>query len=749
MPFSAATCITFNPQFQSSTGPFNIYVNNDYDSDPINEFPIPLSLLSGINCPYIIEVPEGTTTLGLRQENDLYCITIDIQNNDICSNCNLGLSLYSAATPAVITAGVLTGTCQNIVDYKINWYGPDDTTTLQFSSGSGVFSGQSTYTHPWEGEGRSIPSIAGVYTPVIDKVKISGITYSNTGEDGTILFDGSCLPTTNVLPLTCEVRTNTRQDYPYSAYSQVLAVKTVSSSPQTVSSTFKISADTKYIAWVFQGFRLPDRLTISLSGASYGTTIIGLEDIVIGFDPSLTTNLTPNLYPKSANTGNNPANLYRKITTLTGLTISDNDDIIIKVESSVSDTLWNLYLNCLSDFDCDDCKTNKSIRKIIGSTISPTPQDCGTLNVSFSISGCTITEDINSDLNTYYGFNKTYNQIDEKTIELTNFFSTNVYNPKRICGTLNCGFFNQPACTSDSSPTKYDKTFLLNGKGVFGFTGSSTFISTYYNSWLTKISICWTNPPPTELDYYRAIQMCVPSVIAPNNCDDNVTFSDQLFLALHPTSTIFTGTTISGGETLYYMKITANTITNQFPEVFTDCDQNCNIYFNNRVRNINDFSTGTTQDYRPNPTATPFKEYSNGIYYQNPIYIEVNTINDNDYRPIGRLTSYFDSSTSIGNTYPFSGTPANNPSPSSYTIIPSLSGTVCNYNQSGVRVDRGTYQIFRHYLWDYELRLPNINSDTDFEIWTTPINNYLITPTQVLVYRISGGTTYFNPIYII
>ena len=244
--------------------------------------------------------------------------------------------------------------------------------------------------------------------------------------------------------------------------------------------------------------------------------------------------------------------------------------------------------------------------------------------------------------------------------------------------------------------------------------------------------------------------MTVPSFIAPNNCSDTLTNSDRLSIELHPTSTIFTGTTISGGETLYYMKITANTITNQYPEIFTECDENCESRFNNFiVKSINNYSTGTTQNFSPSPIPSPTKTYSNGIYYRNPIYFNVLTINDNNYTPTAGLSNHFDSSTSIGNTYPFSGTPANNPSPSSYTIIPSLSGTVCNYNQTGLYLNYGTYQTSRHFLWYYEVRLPNLNSDTDFEIWTIPINNYLITPPEVLVYRISGGTTYFNPIYII
>ena len=332
--FSAATCLTYNPGPVPATGPFDIYLNNNYDVPPYNLTPINLSQISGSSCPYIIEVPTGTTVINFKDIPTSYCITIPVQDNNICQTCNLGLSLYSASTSAVITAGVLTGSCQTpIVDYKINWYGPDNTTTFVFSSGGGVYANPvSTYTHPLSGPGRSIPSIAGVYTPIIEKVKINGYTYSNTGGTNNIPASFlNCLPTTNVLPLTCDFRTNNTGLF--TGYTHFLSLDISSSSPQTVESTFKISASTKYLAWSFLGYERPDRLTITLSGASYGTTKIGLEDILIGSDSGLVTNLTPNIYPKSANTSNS-VYYYRKITTLTGLTINNNE-----IKSNVIDAI--------------------------------------------------------------------------------------------------------------------------------------------------------------------------------------------------------------------------------------------------------------------------------------------------------------------------------------------------------------------------------------------------------------------------
>jgi hypothetical protein len=745
--FSAATCITYNPGPVPAEGPFDIYLNNNYDVPPFIPN-VTLWDVTGARCPYIIEVPTGTTVINFKDILTSYCISIPVQDNNICQTCNLGLSLYSASTSSVITAGVLTGSCQTpIVDYKINWYGPDSTTTLAFSSGSGIYANPaSTYTHPLSGPGRSIPSTAGVYTPVIQNVTVNGYSYSNTGGTNNIPANFlNCLPTTNVLPLTCEVRTNNTGRY--TGYTHYLNLDISSSTPRTIESTFKISANTKYIAWSFLPYNRPDRIMITLSGASYGTTKIGLEDIVLGnpIDGSVfTTNLTPNIYPKTGNTGN-AGYYYRKITTLTGLTINNNDNIEIKIQPTTQNTLWDLYITCLNDFECDDCFTTNITNKIIGSTITSTSGNCGANTIRFSISGCSQIDQNNSDLYKYYGFYGNYNTIDEYTIQnllTTNTYSYGLYLNRFTCYANYCNF-QTPICTTDTTPTSYDKTFLLDGKGVFGFTGSSQFISSYYNNWVNTKSLCWVNGTlPTSINYYKYIVMTIPSSTAPNDCGDFIgTRTRELYL--HPTSTIVTG--ITGGQ--YYMTLTTNTITNQYP-VYGSCDSGCQSTIDNIISTINSYSTGSTSNgYGTNKVFSGTS--GTGVYYTNSTYTyyyyESSAANLTETR-----NGYYRSSTSIGNTYPFSGDPGNPFTTVPSIIIPSLSGTVCNYNQSGSLNNLGSYQQFIHYKWNYECRLPNSLNQNDFEIWGTPIVNGVLTPPAVLAYRFSGGTaTTINPTYII
>ena len=121
--FSAATCITYNPGPVPTEGPFEIYLNNNYDVPPFIPY-VTLFDVTGTQCPYIIEVPTGTTVINFKDIVTNYCINIPVQGNNICTNCDLGLSDYSATSIGNITAGYLTGSC-NPSDYQIIWYGPD------------------------------------------------------------------------------------------------------------------------------------------------------------------------------------------------------------------------------------------------------------------------------------------------------------------------------------------------------------------------------------------------------------------------------------------------------------------------------------------------------------------------------------------------------------------------------------------------------------------------------------------------
>jgi hypothetical protein len=347
MSFSAATCLTSTPLNVST---FDIFLGqNNYTTPFISD--VSLSDLTSPNCPYIIEnIPNGTTYLSFKDSSGIYCISIPVVDNDICSNCSLGFSDYSASTISQLYCGELTGSCE-ISDYLINWYGPDSTTTLYRTSGPENSIFNPDFTHPFSTSSTAPSVLSGVYTPVIDKIVINGITFSNTGGTGNVLFDGNCLPTTNVSPLYCFIRTNTNTNNLYSAFTNNINFNyNTGGSPQQQTITLKVSASTKYLVWGFRGYENPDRIRLKFSGTNYSTEI-GLEDFVIGNPSSvggtLTTNFSASTYPKSANTSFN----FVKYTCLTGLTIYDNENIIIDIIPAVSDTNWDFYISCLEDFE--------------------------------------------------------------------------------------------------------------------------------------------------------------------------------------------------------------------------------------------------------------------------------------------------------------------------------------------------------------------------------------------------------------
>jgi len=747
--FSASTCIDST---SASLGPFNIYLDNSY-STPFSS----ATLTQLTNCPFVIVVPTGTTTLYFKDTIKNFCFTTPIQDNNICSNCKLGLSNYSATTTSRLYCGFLTGSCQNITDYVIHWYGPNDTTTLAKRTGFGsVFQTEYDILHPFLGTS-SIPLPEGIYTPVIQKVIVSGLTFSNTGGTGNVLFSGSCLPTTNVQPLTCLNRTNTRTEYWLSGYNHNLKFSSTSQgAPQSVSSTYVISANTKFIAWRFQGKSIPDTFKLSFSGSNYGGNILGLDNFVIGTSGN-TNSFIPSLISKSATT----PNYFTKITCLTGLTVNNGDKIIIDVIPAQSNTDWDLFMTCLDSYNCNSCLYTNPY-KIIGSTITGITGSCQTY-VKFSVSACSLNTLYNEDYFKYYNVPDSGGYVPYQIIERTlspnngstwyNIYSTDsnnqlpynsnplfYYNSKECTNTYIYTPLGQSLCQTDINDTRYNKTQLTDGtnRGVFGVTGSSTVISTYYNSWVSAINYSnglGYSTNNTNLGYYRFFYMQFPSNPHPHNCGDG---SNKTSLQIHPSSTVLTGTTSTGN---YFFNITANTITSAY--TISNCDINCSARINT-VLGVNSISTGTTTAYNQYFSAnTSFGWY--GIYYSNPfetLWFVTASTTTFSAQTIGLIAQTNEWST---NTYPYSGT-----SPS---IIPSYSGTVCNYKNLGRKLSTYGSSYNESYLCLYTILFPNSADTRNFEIWSAPIVNYSANTNfnnAILAYRYSGGNiTYSSSTYII
>ena len=732
--FSASTCITSSV---TSPGPFDIYLDSDYTSTP-HITNVSINSLTGNSCPYIIVVPTGTTSLGFKDILLDSCTTILIQDNNICSNCNLGLSNYSASTITRLSCGVLTGTCLNINDYVINWYGPNDTTTLAFTSGAGSFLTLGMTPHPFLGI-NSIPQPEGVYTPVISKIKLSGVTFSNTGGTNNVLFSGNCLPTTTILPLSCTNQTNYSTTPPYSFYKHYINYEFLNGNvPTPVKLTYKVSTSTQFFGWRFRGTDNPDRITIKFSGSSYGGNEFGLDDIVVGQN-LLSNNFNPTVFPKSADT----LGYLTKLTCLTGLTVNNDDNILITITPATSNTVWDLYSTCLTSYDCNNCLLTNPY-KIIGSTITGLTTSCYS-NVNFSISGCNYNNYLNSDLYKYYVSDVGYQQplvngpvgasFGQPYNNPSVFYSTNFYNNQNVCNQAPV-YTVTSNCATDTNNVKYEKTFVggVGSKGIFNITGSSTVISAHYNSW----NYLKTNYPgsssPTDVSYYRTFKGKFPGQYTSNNCGENVT---SQILNFHPSSTVSTGLTSNGS---YYFRLTAETISNNFSSV-TSCDINCLQNTNTYVEIINNTSTGATTTFnREFVYSAGTLDF--GVYYTIPFYDCYTVTKSVQTQVSNTLEGNLFTNQWTTNTIPYSGV--------SNTLIPSLSGTVCNYNLTGQVISEYNSFYNKKVLYYYYIIKPTL---TDFEIWSAPIINYSANTNfndAILAYRYSGGSvTYSSSTYII
>ena len=103
-----------------------------------------------INKPCEINIPNGTTTVRLLDSVSYCYYDIAICDSNVCQPCNLGFSNALNNKVGYLSISNLTGTCDNdIANYVVDWYGPDNSNLLAFSSGKGpLFSTEYKSTFP-------------------------------------------------------------------------------------------------------------------------------------------------------------------------------------------------------------------------------------------------------------------------------------------------------------------------------------------------------------------------------------------------------------------------------------------------------------------------------------------------------------------------------------------------------------------------------------------------------------------------
>jgi hypothetical protein len=729
MSFSASTCLT-NSGTVPLGGVFNIYSNVDqfFNAFQLN---VTYSQLFGGNCPYIMgNVPDGTTSIKIIDTLTKCCVTIDINSNDLCTTCDLSFDTYQNNIIGRIVAGELTGSCENeITDYKIFWYGPDSTTNVAFTSGFGTEFTPYDLTHPLIGN-NSPTALSGEYIPVIDKIKLNGLNFSQTGGTGYIQAELECFnaTTVNVSPFTCDNGTEVG-DYTHRVNFSGASSDNV---PLTLQSTFELDPTTNYFAWKFKGFSVPDSLKITFSGSSYDNPII-LEYWTIG-GQNITSNIGLLTIPKSGQT----SNYFSKVTSLTTLTINSGDYLILEVIPNPSNpqTNWDFYFTCLDTFDCSLCLDSylNTPYKIDTSTITNTSEgSCGQRRIRFSISGCSDNQNFSSDIGKYLlsQINIAANQFSRVGTNNTTFL---LENPTIVStGTTSCswgGSGNDPICSpSNNNTIKFEKT-IESGIGKINMVFSNlNDLILYKNSYESKkLSSGWVNNP-NNINYYKYAKLAIPNNTGNQICGDGTT---SLIFSIHYSSVITTGQT----STQYTLTMPMPTITNQMS--FGTCEQNCTGNVNNAVNEINNSSIITTNN--------TIKETNTGSKYTDPFFqtwFVTYSVNPGSYS--NTFVGLYRMFNTFNSTIPFSG------SSSPYIQIPALSSQTCDFSSKGTTFNSGNPQEFQQvYVYDYKLDITNPPDLTSFTISANPISNGIRTTTNYpdnAVTVVNGVVTSFNPSY--
>lgn len=757
----------------------NIYSNSDNFTTPIYTN-VPVSSLYGGNCSFTATVPSGTTIIQIFDPITNCTTYINVISSDFCDDCNLRFDVFSSNTVSRIVAGNLIDDCSGttITDYIVDWYGPNSTTNVAYTSGFGSqFTGYA-YTHPLTGSS-AIFAQSGSFFPQIRFIKINGIIFSQTGGTGSVLADlNSCLSgltsTVDVSGFTCTNGVSTISGYTHEV--NFLGVGNVP--PPPLQATIILSSTTKYLAWAFNGEEFPDTLRFTFSGSSYSDPIV-FEDLTTGWGTQIGSGTFDPLIPEK--TGKTYSDKFiKKISVLTGLTINNNDKIIIDITPSqlTNETNWSLFFNsCLTTYDCTSCLLDNPVPYLIsGSTISTYNTGCGII-VGFFMSGCTFEDVIYSDLYQYVGVGDysvlppTYTQY---TLDQSNSGFQSPYSPNSHSTFITYGqntyqwlgiFYNNlPNCTWAVTQS-YPENCTTNGnnlinyeKSNIGVGGTGIFKMTFnnisdFNFYLNEINIArntvltgstqtnCTGPFSTnssDCEYYRMFAVKVPynPTNQTSNCGDSTIAITYYF---HASSVLTTGTT---GPS-YTIQLTMPTIVNNYPN--PNCS-NCNAFTEGVYNSVNDSSTGTTGSGQILNSQT-----NNGSKYNGCTNTYVFCCPTFTSQLENNFTSFWSLPKYCNETYMYSGSPL--------TLIPGLSAETCDFTGRAYLspLDPSNYNptnnggSYVKYLANYKVITTNVNDiQNNYSIQTQTNVSGIPSGSYFDIYTVVGGVvTYSDPTYII
>jgi phosphatidylethanolamine-binding protein (PEBP) family uncharacterized protein len=735
MPFSSSICLT-----NTGTLPLgsSVDIYSDYDSySQAFQTNVSLSDLTS-NCPYILtNIPDGTTQIKFEDTVSHCCYNLTISPNNLCDLFGIQLAGFSSTTISQIVAGLLTSSVgANITDYIIDWYGPENNTTIAFTSGFGILFGPYQQTHPF-----NRLSLPGYYIPMIRQIRINNINYSITGGTGFVQANINCLAnqTVEVFPSICS---GNREEpiFFYPEYNNYYVSDTAAfnTPPESLSMGFDLDINSSYFAWQFRPYTVSDTIKISFNGDNYPTPIV-LEYYTIGDEY---TEINVSVIPKTVKV---LGGFFKKVTILKNFLRSENDYLTIEVipNPTISRTNWELYFECLPSFDCSTCLDSLYPYKIIESTITITPLSCNQYRFYSNLSGCTNSVLQSSDVYKYLtkessiegSLNSEFGGTCSTTNGLIDFVSTQntgstVCNAYTVCnsGFTSCSPFPFICDINPGGYISFNKTnATVGGPGniYMQFLNESDF-NLYYNSYLNNVLNYGLGTPldNTNIDYYRYFILRIP--VIPAEDPDRTCASDianEVQYQIHTSSVVTTG--ITGN--FYFLNITMPLMTSGI--TFNTCDLDCTNGVDQMITNVNNASISTNNQ---------FNFFSNiGAKKLNPISGYVKFVKTTFAGSQQTQEAFLRLTDLVNNTIPMSG--------DNYTIIPSLSAQTCDFTgyQNG-----GEYlgvTRYRKPAWRYTTGISILNN---FELFT---NDYNLT-TTFLIYQYNLNTNtllYKNQNYFI
>jgi hypothetical protein len=727
MPFSSSICLTNTGTLPSGSN-VSVYSNANNYSTPF-QTNIPLSQLTS-NCPYILSnIPDGTTHIKFEDTVSHCCCDLTLTDNNLCNLFGIQLTNFSSTTISQIIAGILVSSVgATITDYIIDWYGPDDNTTVAFTSGFGTLFGPYQQTHPF-----TRVSSPGYYVPMIRQIRINNINYSKTGGAGFVQANIDCLEnqTVEVFPSKCSGN-RVEPVYYYPDYTNYYFSDTAAynTPPEPLSLGFDLDINSNYFAWQFRAYSVSDTIKITFHGDNYPTPIV-LEYYTVGSDY---TETNVSVIPKTINVYY--YYFFKKVTNISNFLRTENDYLTIEVtpNPNISRTNWELYFKCLSSFDCSTCIDSLAPYKFIDSSVSITSLGCNNYRFAGILSGCTNSVLSGSDI---YKYLTDFSGIDGPiNSEFYGWCSTSngeyTFISDKSSGSTNCSSaaFGPTPNYCDSNPGGYisfNKTnATVGGPGnIYMEFQYLSDLTLYYNSYLDNVVQYGLGTPfdNTNVDYYRCFSLQIP--IIPNNDPNRTCAADGGNYAeyfIH-TSSVFT-TGITGN--FYYLNITLPVITSGI--TLNSCDLYCPNNVDWFITNVNSSSISSSNQYN---------FYSNiGAKRLNPIsrYLILikytSGISQSNSQSFLRLTDL------VNNTIPMTN--------DTYTPIPSLSAQTCGLSSYYYSGNYLGVNLYVKWAWNYSTVVTILNY---YEIYS-----YIPDTGSILIYQYNLNTNtllYKNPNYFI